>query len=260
MSVPQVLSQEETIGLLLVRSQRPHARVPLRETFVQKRTPSGTRKGGPLTTLVRDARGLELLLLTHAVASAGDFSVTEWATTWARTIGLFDPASGPTAVSRTWKRLEDGRLIRRARGQGGKAQITVLREDGSGRKYTHPHKNGERYFQLPFEYWTAPERWYASLTMPGKVMLLVTLSLREEEFSLPQDKVPDWYEISADTAGRGLVELQDRGILSIVREHLFPSLQSKTGYAARNIYRFMPPFDLKARGMGIRRRSRKRNS
>jgi hypothetical protein len=166
---------------------------------------------------------------------------------------VFDEVSGLTAVSRTWKRLEEARLISRVRGEGGKTRVAVLREDGSGKKYRHPHKTGELYFGLPFEYWTADKRWHETLTMPAKVMLLVTLSLRQEEFALPQERVPEWYEISSDTAGRGFAELQEHDVLRVVREETFPSLQSKTGLSVRNIYRLVEPFDLKSRGMGIQR-------
>jgi DNA-binding MarR family transcriptional regulator len=257
MITPQVLSQDETIGLLLERSQRPNDRVPLRESFVQQRRKDGTPRGGPLRLLARDDRGLQLFLLAHAVTSGGDFSVTEWSTTWARTVGLYDDKSAMTAVSRAWKRLEDARLIRRERGQGGKVKVTVLREDGKGRAYQHPHEKGELYFGVPFAYWTAPERWHDTLTMPAKVMLLVTLSLRQVEFPMPQDRVPEWYDISADTAMRGLGELIDRDVLEVVREDWFKTLKSKTGLASQHLYRLKPPFDLKGRGMGTARRRRR---
>lgn len=256
------LSQHETIALLLQRSGRPTKAVPIRSTFVQRGT-NLKPKPGPLASLVAGRRGrpLDLLLLVHAVASAGDFSVTEWSTTWARCIGLFDDSSGPTAVSRCWKCLQDERLIKRGRGEKGKARITVLREDGSGRRYSHPWGKGkqkkELYFQLPYEYWDEEHRYHLSLSLPGKAMLLIALSMTKEQFSLPQERVPQWYGISADTAGRGLAELRDRGILIVSGRDRIPTLKSKTGYADRYLYTLQPPFDLSRRGMGRRSRRKK---
>lgn len=252
-----VLSQKETIGLLLVRSKRPTATVPIHTSFVQQ-GPQAKPKPGPLAAFVKQRRekALDLYLLVHAVASGGDFSVTEWSTTWARCIGLFDMTSGPTAVSRAWRWLEEQRLIRRER-QGRRTKVTILKEDGKGRRYTHPHAKGEHYLQLPFAYWMADAELHKALTLPGKAMLLVSLSLTSRTFSMPQARVPDWYGLSEDTATRGLKELRDRGLLEVADTELRPSLHSRTGYAKTNIYRLVVPFDLAARGMGRPSRKRK---
>jgi hypothetical protein len=248
MSSQQVLSQPETIGLLLARSKRPDDMVPIRNTFLQQGTQSNPTPG-PLKPLVErgDDRALELFLLAHAVASGGDRTITEWSFTWSRGIGVFNERAGRVAVSRAWHRLEMLNLISRSRGTQGRTQVTVLREDGSGKRYQHPHAKEERYFKLPFEYWLGPERWHQTLTMPAKAMLFVALSLTQEEFPMPQDKVPRWYGWSADSAGRGLRALQSVGLLTLVREEYVPSLDSRTGYAARHIYKLNPPFDLQRR-------------
>jgi hypothetical protein len=193
----RVLSQDETIQLLLGCSGRPDATVPIRHDFVQKgivRAP----EPGPFAGLVSGhaRRALALFLLIHAVASGRDFSIAEWATTWARILGLYHDRSGPQAVSRVWKRLEDDKLIERARGKGGRTKITVLLEDGSGKPYTRPH---ERYLKLPYEYWTAPERWYSKLSLAANAMLLICLTKMKEPFDLPLDQVPKWYGISDKT-------------------------------------------------------------
>ncbi|MFF2024005.1 hypothetical protein ACFVW2_19675 [Streptomyces sp. NPDC058171] len=191
-------------------------------------------------------RALDLYLLVSAVTSAGDFSVTEWSTTWARSVGLFDEKSGTVSVSRAWKVLRELKLIDRSRGKEGKSVITKLHEDGSGTPYTPPGGRGEKYFQLPFEYWD--EGLHESLGLPAKAMLLIASSLRKEKFDLPQERLPSWYGISADTAGRGLKELQDRGVLAHVDDEWFPTLSTRSGYASKPIYELLPPFHL--RGMG----------
>jgi hypothetical protein len=48
----------------------------------------------------------------------------------------------------------------------------------------------ERYFKLPYEYWTAEPRWYRTLPFRAKATLLVALSL-PAGFVLPTDRVPD---------------------------------------------------------------------
>ena len=105
--------------------------------------------------------------------------------------------------------LDDLQLIRRARA-GNASVVHLLDESGDGAPYEHPYHRGESYLRLPHAYWL--ENWHTTLTLPGKAMLLVALSLKED-FELPHDRVPDWYGMSADTAARGLNELIGHGIL-----------------------------------------------
>src|SRR5437868_472229 len=90
-----VASSQATIEALLERSKRPTKKVPIRSTFVQQGTQRSPRPG-PLAELVRrhDDRALELYLLFRAVASGGDWAVTESSQLWARALDL---GSGPTA-------------------------------------------------------------------------------------------------------------------------------------------------------------------
>jgi hypothetical protein len=123
-------------------------------------------------------------------------------------------AASAAAISKTWRRLdEDHRLVMRDR-RGRLSKVVALREDGSGRPYTYPtgNKRDERYFKIPFEFWTADDRWYRTLSFRAKAMLLVSLSL-PSGFVLPTNRVPDWYGISSDSADRGLRELDHAGIL-----------------------------------------------
>ncbi|MEV0275215.1 hypothetical protein AB0I22_02345 [Streptomyces sp. NPDC050610] len=245
---PGTLPQRDTIRLLLERSSRPNRTVPIRREFLQK-GPKGTPTPGQLCELVRKSqpRALDLYLLVSAVTSGGDFDVTEWATTWARSVGNYDETAGPTTVSRAWKALLNLKLIERKRGEKGKATIIKLREDGSDTPYTPPSSSGgDPYFQLPYEYWD--HSLNESLSLPGKAMLLITLSQRKERFTLPQDRMPSWYGISADTAGRGLTELQDKGVLAHVEDEPFDTLKTRTGLASRPVYSLLAPFT--PRGLG----------
>jgi hypothetical protein len=210
-------NQDETVEDLLRTSGRRSASVPLRRVFVQQ----GAQREplpGPLAGLLRshDERGLDLFLLHRAVASAEPWDVTRDARVWARALGLHEEADGGiAAVSKAWRRLDEGHhLIRRDR-RGRLAKITALREDGMGKPYTYPSgvKRDERYFKLPYDYWTHTEGWYRTLPFRAKAMLLIALSL-PAGFVLPSQRVPDWYGISADSADRGLRDLDKAGILS----------------------------------------------
>lgn len=80
--------------------------------------------------------------------------------------------------------------------------------------YAHPGKaKGDRYFKLPFGYWDHDEPWCSVLSLPGKAMLLISLSL-QPGFALPAERAPAWYGFSADTAQRGLAQLMKHGLLT----------------------------------------------
>jgi len=244
---PPPLSQQDTIQLLLDRSQRPNQTVQIRNSFLQRRN-GGRREPGPLAPIVarRDDRSLALFLLVHMVTSSdkksGAFDVTEWSQTWARAVGLYDAASGASAVSRVWKRLEDDRLITRHRGSLRRTTVTVLREDGSGNPYTRPTgAKNDPYFKLPFTFWTNTPAWHRELSLPAKSALLISLS-REAVFYLPHRQAASWYGLSEDTIRRGLGELLETKLLAIEEERYIPSLQSPTGWTPRTYYRLQGPF------------------
>lgn len=244
------LGQPETIKLILDRSRRPTRTVPIRRGFLQRKmSKEGTKSPGALADLVRRSakRPLDLYLLLSAVTSGGDFSVTEWSTTWARSVGIFDETAGTAAVSRAWKVLRELNLITRARGEGGKSTITKLHEDGSGRPYTPPGQGeGDPYFQLPYEYWD--KDWHNTLSLPGKAMLLIASNQRKLKFALPQERMPDWYGISADSAGKGIRELLKHGILVHIDDEWFDTLKTRSGRGSRPVYSLWPPFTPRALG------------
>ena len=252
MKPPPPLSQQETIELLLERSGRP-GHFPIRNSFLEIRR-GKERRPGPFAALIarRDERALQLFLLVHAVTSSdkqsGAFDVTEWATTWARTLGLFAEASGATAVSRVWKRLAADVLITRRRGSLRRTNITVLSEDGSGDPYTAPSgAKSDPYFKVPFAYWTDEKAWYRTLSLPARAVLLIALS-REPRFYLPHNQAATWYGVSEDTIRQGLHELQDHKLLSADEVLYIPSLTSPTGWTPRTFYRLQGAFEKATRG------------
>lgn len=200
----------------------------IRRAFVQ-RGPVAASSPGVLCDFVRrhDERALDLYLLLRAKASAPPWSVHLPAVAWARCLGL-DEARGAAGISKVWGRLSDKRLVARSRA-GRWADIAVLHEDGSGQPYEPPGGSAaEPYFRLPFAYWTSKERYYRTLDLPAKAMLLIALSLKDGA-ELPLARVPAWYGLSEDSAGRGLTELEARGLVSVRVSHT-PAPLTVTGY------------------------------
>lgn len=215
---PPEPSQQETVDAILQRSGRTTRRVPIRESFVQRRGQSRTGPG-PVADLVHrgDERSLDLFLLVHALATAPPYDALLSARVWARALGIGgDHAT--SAVSKTWSRLENARLVERER-SGRRVRVRLLREDGTGRVYRAPdgRRDTDRYFSLPFQYWTSDDSWYRRLRLPEKTLLLISLSL-QDRFVLPYDRAPEWYGVSTDTARRGLTGLVNHGLLRVQKE------------------------------------------
>jgi hypothetical protein len=242
---PDPLTQRETIEDLLAQSGR--GIVPIRKSFVQQGRGKDTRPG-PLASFVtaHDARALDAYLFVHALASAEPWNCDYPAGTWVRALGLGSsatPASARGAVSKVMKRLEDRNLAKRGR-SGRRASVTLLREDGSGEPYEHPHRAGsDRWLQLPYAYWL--EGHALALSLPAKAMLLVALSL-PDGFYLPSERADDWYGISPDSADRGLRELRKAAVLDTDRQWI-KNQRSDTGWTEHWTYTLAGPFSSSAR-------------
>jgi hypothetical protein len=148
-----------------------------------------------------------------------------------------------STISKLWLRIERRGLIERRR-RKRQAEVHLLREDGSGQPYTNPGSVGDRHLKLPHAFWThGPDddvRWFETLTLPEIAMLLIARSLADG-FRLPLEDVPEWYGISADTAGRGLRGLADRDVLE-VRKAFKKAPLAPQGYTAEHHYTLQPPF------------------
>lgn len=244
-TTPPPPTQRETIEDLLAQSGR--GIVPIRKTFVQQGHGKAT-KPGPLASFVRahDDRGLDLYLFVHAVASAEPWNCNYPSGTWVRAMGFTEHAelaSARSAVSKVMKRLQDRNLVARGRA-GRRASVTLLREDGSGEPYDHPHRSGDaRWLQLPHAYWL--EDHFRELTLPGKAMLLVVLSL-PDGFYLPSERAEEWYGISADSADRGLRELRREGLLHTEQDWV-KNQQSDTGWTQHWTYMLLGSYSSAAR-------------
>ncbi|MET9040558.1 hypothetical protein [Streptomyces mirabilis] len=148
-------------------------------------------------------------------------------------------------VSRLWHQLEGVGLV--ARSQNGKfTKITKLMEDGAGAPYRPPVGVADGplqdiYFRLPFQYWA--DGLHRRLTLSGKAVLLICMSLRDPEFYIP-DVFAGWYGLSPKTIRKGRQELVSAEVLTEAGYGLYidTSLPALTATATK--YAFQPPYDL----------------
>ncbi len=161
------------------------------------------------------------------------------ASVWARALGLSNSPSSRSAVSKALRRLEDLALITRVRA-GNRTKVVLCREDGSGEVYVHPSQVRERYLKVSYDYWR--KGWHHRLSLRGKVVLLIGLSLNEG-FILPQERGPDWYGISADTVQRGLHELIEHELLGVESIRKKAPLAPE-GFTLERHYTLHAPFKL----------------
>lgn len=236
------VTQNETIETLLARTKRrgPEPSVPVRKTFLQQGT-GRERTPGPIADLCsnHDDRALDLYLLVMAIASSSEpYTTSLPAAAWARMLGLSDSANTKQAVSKTFRRLVDRKLLARDGREGRQARFALLNEAGDGSTYARPTTAADAWLPLPYTYWTGG--WHRTLSLPGKVALLIALSLNDG-FPLPAERGPAWYGISADTVQRGLAELVDREALE-VETQLRREPLSATGYTEERRYSRIGPF------------------
>lgn len=238
---PPTPTRQSTVAAIADRSNRSF--IPIRRQFVQ------IDKGpGPLATFVtnNDERGLDLYMMVLTACSHEPYDVALPAAVWGRALGLNPFQQRVTAaISKVWSRLEERRLIERGR-SGRWAQVTLLREDGSGDTYTRPDGRSvaDRFFKVDHRYWH--DRWFERLDLPGKAMLLIALSLGPG-FYLPQERGPEWYGVSADTVGRGFAELEDMGLITYVKRFKEAPL-SPVGYTEERRWTLQAPFGSESSG------------
>lgn len=235
--------QKRTIALFLEQSRRKNRTVPIRGSFLQSQGP-GNATPAPMQVLVtrKQERALELYLLLAAVTGSekSGFAVTEWSTSWARALGIFDEKNGGAAVSRAWRALRELKVVATARGDGRRTKVTKLKEDGSGARYAAPGAVGDPYFQLPFAYWE--EDLNTKLSLPGKAIFLIALSLRQTEFPLVHTRICDRYGINKQTVAKGIQDLLAYGVIKQTRMEQYDTLRTKSGVGLRPLYQFAESF------------------
>lgn len=233
-------AQQKAIAALLERSHRQF--VPIRRMLVQRRT--AAKGAGPLAAFTKRDAALDLYLLLHALASHEPWDVTLPARVWARLLGRDERSSATTTfLSRQWRWLEAQRLVRLER-TGRHRQVFLLREDASGKAYTHPGLGTQRdppegdYFRVPYAYWRGG--FHDRLDVPAKTVLLIALSLHDG-FILPVEHGARWYGVSPERIQRGLQTLRALGILAMRTVRRDAPLTER-GFTFERHYTLKPPF------------------
>jgi len=232
--------QRSAIDALLKRSGRDG--VPLRRSFTQLRTRGGGK--GPLAAFVTGRRrnAFDLYLLAHAAASTPPWDVALDAAVWARLLGI-SVSSATTVLARQWPWLTKQGLVD-VHVHERIHKVVLLREDGSGRPYTHPGASTPTedpegdYFTLPHLYWHAG--WYGQMDLATRVVLLIALSRPPDEFIMPIEHAANWYGFSAESMRHGLKNLQLLGLLEH-RTITRPAPLSRIGYHSERRYRLSGP-------------------
>jgi hypothetical protein len=200
---------------------------------------------GPLAffTSAGAHRPLDCYLLLLALATGEPYDVARDAGVWIRLLGLPQSKNDAATMTKVWGWLAKHGLIERGR-RGRQSAPKLLREDGSGEPYTPPVGHNDPYFRVPFEFWLegANEKGpYRTLSLPAKAMLLIALSRPQPTFPLKAARVPSWYGISEDTAGKGLKELCERDFLTVNHQWV-KDLNSASGWRKDPFYtRLWPP-------------------
>jgi hypothetical protein len=249
-----------TIAAIVAAARRDNT--PVHNDFVA--IPEASKSGSeppsppPLADLVRrhDRFGLnlELLMLTKASSdiTTGRFNVNLQGVVINRALGVESPDSDTarTALSKARKRLKEQGLIRVTR-SGRWADVELLHESGSGQPYSIPGKKGH-YARLSNAYWLEKPKgydqpWYMVLNVPEIAVLLIANYFYKHPFELKHEYAVEDFGISADTIGRGLRGLREKGAIETTTRYV-PAPLSATGYTELQLHRLLPPFEKKKPG------------
>jgi len=196
------------------------------------------------------------VLVAYAITTDGDqFSNAELA----NMMSTEDRRRHPPAISRAWGELEQRALIVREVPEGSTrpGRPALLREDGTGGAWTHPGVDRDPigYFSLPRTYWL--DGYYDSLSLIGKAMLMVLLSMTNEPtattLTYTHAQFARYFGFSESSVKRGLNNLRDNEILG-ERWEKRPTRRSATGQTQVGHYWLKSPFST-----GSRQRARERD-
>lgn len=217
---------------------------PIRGAFLQGGTPRRPRPG-PLAEFTHSGahRALDIYLLVLALATGEPYDVRRDAGVWVRLLGLPQGENDAATITKLWRWLADHDLIERGR-NGRQSAPKLLREDGSGEPYLPPTGHGDPYFRIPFAFWLedyGDQPPYLCLSLAAKAMLLIALSRKPRTFPLKAARMPAWYGISEDIAGKGLRELCERHFLTVDKRQV-RDLNSGSGWRTDPHYtKLWPP-------------------
>ncbi len=241
-------------SLIDTSGQRTHALV--RNSFVR----GEEGQESPLARLAsRGGRGgtavaIKLYLVLLWRCAKDPFETAVPARTWASLLDLPEPARlGARRVKDAMRILTELRLINVELRRGAPSNVTLLREDGSGRPYSLPYdsyrlarndaKAPHAYFKVPVTLWTSGHM--QGMSAAATVMLLILLeetrsSGGEQWWSI--STFASRFAVSKDVRARGTKELVARGLLVVTRMNLPPVPGVTTAFGqelVRNKYRLI---------------------
>ncbi|UZN03834.1 hypothetical protein [Cellulomonas sp. S1-8] len=227
----------------------------VRRIFVQHYEGDGTprSRASMLARFVheRKHRALVLyLLLLGSWAGVQKLERPPAAAVWVRALRSDRPGAltwSPSTLSRTWADLSGMGLVARKR-EDRLVRIRPRREDGLA-DYEPPGGRKEfehTYFALPDEFWT--DEWFAKLSLPALAVFLVIAKETQDakEFRVTHQQLEDWFGINKRTAGNGLRQLEELGLLHVRKEVVAAPL-SATGSTTRHWYSLTGAFGSSAR-------------
>lgn len=230
---------------LLKRAKRSN--VPLRRDFVQL-SDKNENRSSVLATFVKAGRlrALRAYLIVLAASSSEDERgryTEEDSRVWARLFDAHEDATTPSARTAAWRSLKllaDMKLIEVTRvPKSRRIGVKLLREDGSGKDYTRPGKDGNKdpYLRIPTTFWT--KGYDEQVELPGLAMLLALCAERGRWAKMLPEHMPKWYGWSPDTAERGLKRIVELN-LAERREKRKAAPLTPMGFTKYYEYRIRP--------------------
>jgi hypothetical protein len=218
--------------------------------FFKLAHPAGRSRDRLHSSRTAGHRALDIYLLLLALVTGEPYNVGRDAGVWVRLLGLPQGPNDAATITKLWYWLENHGLIERGR-RGRQSAPKLLLEDGTRDAYLPPKGRDDPYFRVPFAFWLenydGDQSPYQYLSLAAKAMLLIALSRTGRTFPLKAARVPAWYGISEDMAGRGLRELCEHNLLAVNKSHV-PDLNAGSGWRTEPYYTRLWPQKPRAGG------------
>ncbi|MFT3888402.1 MAG: hypothetical protein QM713_09620 [Arachnia sp.] len=224
--------------------------IPVRNSFVRA---SGSTKT-PLAHMAA-TRGhggetkLKLYFALLWLSVSPPYDTTLPAANWATLLDLDDPTTkGARCVRKALSELESLGLVSRQLVPGAAARVQLLREDGSGDRYTPPsasHRRGakkitetdrDRYFKIPTLLWTSGH--LQRMSSAALTMLLVILEEsrgREAPQWWTQEDFNTRFGVSKDVRAKGTRELVARRLIEVDRQPVAATPTQNVFFSSRRV-------------------------
>lgn len=219
---------------LLAKDSGRRAEIPVRNLFVRN---DDAEIVPPLAKLVSTGGGrggevpVKLYLALIWRCAAEPYETDILARQWAELLGLNEPATlGARRITKALNTLKEANLVELTPRRGESTIVTLLHESGSGNPYRLPstahqratsdaERQQNRYFKVPISLWT--EGHIQEISASAVAMLLVLLEERNVDGRptwWSTELFPQRFNLSPTARSKGTAELEDRGLLLVVKE------------------------------------------